>query len=144
MATKLGKKNPWCKFMMMMTCIEVKGHQRSNVINYALWLKNVVRRIPCASLKWWWPSWRSKVKWGLTMRYGYHNGQKNHWCKFKMITFMEVKGHMWSHIVNYVPWLQNLIRRSVMTIMTCTEVKGQQRSNVLICYMATTFDQIYR
>ena len=25
-----------------------------------------------------------------------------------MITFMEVKGHMWSHIVNYVPWLQKL------------------------------------
>ena len=38
-------------------------------------------------------------------------GQKNPWCKFKMmITFMEVKGHMWSHIVNYVPWLQNLVR----------------------------------
>ena len=51
---------------------------------------------------------------------------------------------MWSHLVNYVPWLQNLVRRSVMTMMTCTEVKGQQRSNVLILYMATTFDQIYR
>ena len=30
MATKLGKKNPLCKFMMMMTFMEVKGHQRSN------------------------------------------------------------------------------------------------------------------
>ena len=31
MATKLGQKNPWCKFiMMMMTFMEVKGHQRSN------------------------------------------------------------------------------------------------------------------
>ena len=28
MVTKLGQKNPWCKFMMM-TFIEVKGHQRS-------------------------------------------------------------------------------------------------------------------
>ena len=98
MATKLGQKNSWCKFMMMMTFMEVKGHQRSKVVNYALWLPNVVRRIPCASLKWWWPSWRSKVikgQMGETTRYGYHNGQKNHWCKFKMmITFMEVKGHM--------------------------------------------------
>ena len=61
MATKLGQKNPWCKFMMMMTFMEVKGHQRSKVVNYALWLPNLVRRIPDASLKWWWPSWRSKV-----------------------------------------------------------------------------------
>ena len=61
MATKLGQKDPWCKFMMMMTCLEVIGHQRSNVINYVLWLPNLVRRIPDASLWWWWPSWRSKV-----------------------------------------------------------------------------------
>ena len=26
MATKLGQKNPWYKFMMMMTFTEVKGH----------------------------------------------------------------------------------------------------------------------
>ena len=46
----------------MMTFIEVKGHQRSNVVNYVLWLPNLVRRIPDASLWWWWwPSWRSKV-----------------------------------------------------------------------------------
>ena len=30
MATKLGQKIPWCKSMMMMTFMEVKGHQRSN------------------------------------------------------------------------------------------------------------------
>ena len=30
MANKLGQKNPWCKFMMMMTFMEAKGHQRSN------------------------------------------------------------------------------------------------------------------
>ena len=39
---------------------------------------------------------------------------------------------MGSNIVNYVPWLQNLVRQLVMTMMTCIEVKGQQRSNVLI------------
>ena len=64
MATKLGQKNPWFKLMMMMTFMEIKGHQRSKVLNYALWLPNLVRRIPNASLNWWWPSWRSKVRWG--------------------------------------------------------------------------------
>ena len=61
MATKLGQKNPWCEFIMMMTFMEVKGHQRSNMVNYVLWLPNLVRRISDASLWWWWPSWRSKV-----------------------------------------------------------------------------------
>ena len=32
--------------MMMMTFTEVKGHQRSDVVNYVLWLPNLVRRIP--------------------------------------------------------------------------------------------------
>ena len=60
MDTKLGQKNPWYTFMMMMTFMEVKGHQRSNVINYVLWLPNLVRIIPDASL-WWWPANRSEV-----------------------------------------------------------------------------------
>ena len=34
----------------MMTFTEVKGHQRSNVVNDVLWQPNVVRRIPVASL----------------------------------------------------------------------------------------------
>ena len=53
MATKLGQKKPWCEFMvmMMMTFMKVKGHQRSNVVNFALWLPNVVKRITNASLK---------------------------------------------------------------------------------------------
>ena len=46
MATKLGQKNPWCKFMMMMTFMKVKGHQRLNVVNVALWLPNLVRKNP--------------------------------------------------------------------------------------------------
>ena len=37
MATKLSQKKPWCKFMMM-TFRKVKGHQRLNVVNVALWL----------------------------------------------------------------------------------------------------------
>ena len=35
--------------IMMLTSIEVKGHQRSNVVIYALWLPNLVRRMPNAS-----------------------------------------------------------------------------------------------
>ena len=49
MTTKLGQKNHWCKLNMMMTFMEVKGHQRSNVVKYVLWQPNLVRRIPDAS-----------------------------------------------------------------------------------------------
>ena len=49
MTTKLGQKNHWCKLKMMMTFTEVKGQQRSNVVNNILWLPNLVRRIPDAS-----------------------------------------------------------------------------------------------
>ena len=46
MATKLSQKKPWCKFMMMMTFMKVKGNQRLNVVNVALWLPNLVRKNP--------------------------------------------------------------------------------------------------
>ena len=49
MTTKLGQKNHWCKLKMMMTFTEVKGQQRSNVVNNMLWLPNLVRRILDAS-----------------------------------------------------------------------------------------------
>ena len=63
MATRLGQKNRWWTFSKMITFMEVKGQHRSNVVNYmyAIWLPNLVRRTPDASLGWWWPSWRSKV-----------------------------------------------------------------------------------
>ena len=142
MVTKLGQKNPRCKFMMMMTFMEVKGHQRSKVVNYVLWLPNLVRR----SLMQVYGDddlhggqRSSEVKGSKLCAMVTKLGQKNPWCKFKMMmTFMEVKGHMGSNIANYVPWLPNLVRWSVMTMMTCTEVKY-----VNLCYMATTFGQIY-
>ena len=34
------------KFIMMMTFMQLKGHQRSNVVNYVLWLPDLIRRIP--------------------------------------------------------------------------------------------------
>ena len=55
MATKFGQKNCWCKLRMMMTFTEVKGHQRSNVVNYVLWLPYLVKRTADASKEWWWP-----------------------------------------------------------------------------------------
>ena len=75
MATIFGQKKPWCKLRMMMTLMEVKGHQRSNGVNYVLWLPYLVKRSPDASWEWWWPWWRSKVirgQIGLTMWYGYY------------------------------------------------------------------------
>ena len=94
MATKLGKKNPWYKFMMMMTFMKVKGHQRSNVVNFALWLPNLVKRIANASLKWWWPSWRSKVIRGQMQKLcamATKLNQKKPWCKFMMMmTFVKL------------------------------------------------------
>ena len=136
---------------MMMTLMEVKGHQRTNGVNYVLWLSYLVKRSADASWEWWWPWWRSKVirgQMGQTLCYGYHIwskealmqaendddlyggqrssevecgklcdmttifGQKNWWCKLRMMmTFMEVKGHQRSNMVTYVPWLPYLVKR---------------------------------
>ena len=41
-----SQNKAWCKFMMMMTFMKVKGHQRLNVVNVALWLPNLVRKNP--------------------------------------------------------------------------------------------------
>ena len=48
MATIFGQKKRWCKLRMMIF-MEVKGHQRSNVVNYVIWLPYVVKRIGDAS-----------------------------------------------------------------------------------------------
>ena len=57
-------KNHWCKLWMMITFMEVKGQQRSNIVNYASWLPNFVRRTADASLGWWLTFRRSKVNRG--------------------------------------------------------------------------------
>ena len=49
MAIKLGQINRWCKFRIMGTFMEVKGQQRSNIVNN-LWLPNSVRRFADTSL----------------------------------------------------------------------------------------------
>ena len=119
--------------------MEVKGHQRSNVVNYVLWLPNLVRRILDASLWWWWPSWRSKVIRGQMRKLcdmATKLSQKKPWCKFMMMmTFMKVKGHQRLNVVNVALWLPNLVRKNpwckFMMMMTFMKVRGHQRSNVV-------------
>ena len=64
MATTFGQKKHWCKLRMIMTFVEVKGQQRSNIVKNALWSPNLVRRTDDAIYEWWWPLWRSKVNRG--------------------------------------------------------------------------------
>ena len=92
MATKLSQKKPWCKFMMLMTFIKVKGHQRSNVVNFALWLPNLVKRTANASLKWWWPSWRSK---------------RSNWFKYNKLCSMAtnvVRSRLFPAVAKWLDW----------------------------------------
>ena len=80
MATIFGQKKPWCKLRMMMTLMEVKGHKRSNGVNYVLWLPYLVKRSPDAS-------WEedeldggqrsSEVKWGKLCAMATIFGQKS-------------------------------------------------------------------
>ena len=81
MATKLSQKKPWYKFMMMMTFMKVKGHQRLNVVNVALWLPNLVRKNQwCKFIVGTWPS-------------------------------LKVRGHQRSNVLNFALWLPNLVNR---------------------------------
>ena len=121
--------------------MEVKGHQRSNVVNYVLWLPNLVRRISEASLWWWWPSWRSKVIRGQMRKLCAMATKLSHkkpWCKFvMMMTFMKVKGHQRLNVVNVALWLPNLVRKNpwckFMMVMTFMKVRGHQRSSEVKC-----------
>ena len=50
MATKLGQKE---SLMQVYDDYEIhggQGHQRSKIVNYVIWLPDLVRRIPDASL----------------------------------------------------------------------------------------------
>ena len=123
MATIFGQKKRWCKLKMMMTLMEVRGHQKSNGVNYVLWLPYLVKRSPDASWEWWWPLWRSKVirerssevKWGKLCAMATIFCQKKSWCKLRMMmTLMEFKGHQRSNGVNYVLWLPYFVKRSVV------------------------------
>ena len=106
MAIKLCQINRWCTFRIMSTFMEVKGQQRSNIVNNDLFLPNLVRRFADTSLGWLGPSQRSKVSKGydnkqfsIQKNVATKLGQKSSWCKFRMtaVTFMEVKGQQRSN-----------------------------------------------
>ena len=76
--------------------MEVKGQQRSNTVNYATWLSNLVRSTIDASLGWWdlhGGQRSTEVKYGKQWSVASKFSQKICWYKFRMImTFTEVKG----------------------------------------------------
>ena len=49
-----------------------------------------------------------------------------------MMTFMEVKGHQRSNVVNYVLWLPNL-EESLMQVYEEDDLHGGQRSSEVKC-----------
>ena len=109
MATIIGQKKRWCKLRMMMTFMEVKGHQRSNMVTCMPWLPYLVKRI-ADDLHGGQRS--SEVKCGKVRAMAPIFGQKSCWCKLRMMmmTFVEVKGQQRSNIVNFATWLSNLVR----------------------------------
>ena len=97
MATIFGQKKCWCKLRMMMTLMEVKGHQRSNGVNYVLWLPYFVKEVLMQTENdddLYGGQRSSEVKCGKLCDMATIFGQKNHWCKLGMMTtFMEVKAN---------------------------------------------------
>ena len=146
-ATKLGQKNPWFKFMIkMMTFTEVKGHQRSNMVNYVLWLPwseeslmqgyddlNKGQRSP--EVKFREGQWLNGVKYtklcfmatnSVIMTTDdnddLHRGERSPEVKFR-------EGQ-WLNGVKYTKlcfMATNSVIRPLMTMMIFIEVKGQQR-----------------
>ena len=103
MATIFDQKNRWCTLRMMMTFMEVKGHQRSNMVTCAMatifgqkncWCK-LRMMMTFMEVK---GHQRSNV-----VNYATKLGRKSSWCKFRMtVTFMEVKGQQRSNTVNNI------------------------------------------
>ena len=115
----------------------------------------MVKTSVVASIKrWWWPPWKSKVKWGQILNYNswLQTWSEDHWwqcwswlpCTFcqmylvymlrmmMMMTLMKVEGHQ--RLVNHAIWLLNFVRKTIDSNwgQSCPliEVKCQQRSNV--------------
>ena len=138
MATKLGQKNPWCEFIMTMTFMEVKGHQRSNVVIYVLWL----------------PTWSEDSLMQVYDDDDLHGGQRSSEVKCRNYVlwlpnsvrrkpvqvyddddFHEGQRPSESNVVNFALWLPNLVKRianaSLKWMMTFMEVKGQMGLNIV-------------
>ena len=145
----------------MVIFMEVKGHQRSNGVNYVLWLPCLVKRSHGGQRS-------SEVKWGKLCAMAIIFGQKKPWCKLRMNDDLdggqrssEVK---WGKLCAMATifdqkncWYKNdddlyggqrssevkcgklcamatifcLKNLQAKMMMTFTEVKGRQRSNVV-------------
>ena len=144
MVTIFGQKNRWCK-LKMMTFQEVKGQQRSNILNNTLWLSNLVRRTPdgyhiwskellmqakneddlCGGQR------STEVKYSKQCSTATKLGQKSCLCMLRMMmTFVKVKGQQRSNIVN-CSIVTKLCQKITDDDDTFIGVKGQQRSNVV-------------
>ena len=135
----------------MMTLMEVKGHQRSNGVNYVLWLTYLVKRSADASWEWWWPLWRSKVirgQMGSNMCYGYHIWSKEALMQAENDDDLyggqrssEVK---WGKLC-YGFWLPYFVKRSTDANWEWWWPLWSQRSSEVkcckLCDMATIFGQ---
>ena len=81
------------------------------------------------------------------MLYNYQTWSEEPLCKLKMmVTFMEVKGHQRSNVVNYVLWLPYLVKKkTLMQAKNDDDLHGGQRSSEVkyskLCAMATIFGQ---
>ena len=102
------------------------------IVNNALCLPNLVRRTSDPSLGWRWPSWRSN---STEVKYS-----KN--ALWAMATKLrttdmtdDLHGGLRSNVIKYCKRRSMAIkhgRKSLMTMTTLIEVKGQQRSNMVI------------
>ena len=123
---------------------DLHGGQRSSEVkcgNLCAMATKLGQKIPDASLWWWWPSWRSKVIRSQMQKLcvmATKHSQKKSWCKFMMMmmmTFMKVKSHQRSNVVNFTLWLPNLVKRiakcKFKMMMTFMEVKGQMGLNIV-------------
>ena len=99
----------------MVTFMEVKGHQRSNRVNYVRWLPYWSKEPLMQAendVDLYGGQRSSEVQCGKLCAMATIFGQKNCWCKLRlMITFTEVKGHQRSNGVKYVLWLPYLVKR---------------------------------
>ena len=116
MATIFGQKKPWCKLRMMMTLMRskvIRGQMgKLCAYGYHIWSKEAPMQAENDDdLDGGQRS--SEVKWGQLCGMATIFCQKKCWCKLRMMmTFMEVKGHQRSNVVNFVIWLSYLVKRT--------------------------------
>ena len=146
----------------MMTFMEVKAHHRSHLMNYVLWLSNLVRKNPWCNcmmmmMTFIWDKYTntclnfhrgqrsSEVKCGKPCAMVTKLHQKNTCFKFMMMTFMAVKGHYRSNMVKTKCYgYQNIPWCKFMMMLVLMVVKVHRRSNMvtLVLYLPNLVGRI--